>query len=82
MAKRETSEAGLAAAKRTNPLTVADADTSYPDSFLTVEQFELFREVTWRAFGSVSLKQILNSVIFFCRERLLIFVAADLSAKA
>ena len=40
---------GLSAAQRTNPLTVTVADSGYPESALSPEQFELFREATLHA---------------------------------
>ena len=43
--------------KRANPLTMVVAESGYPDSVLTAEQFELFREVTWRALEKESPNQ-------------------------
>ena len=45
-ANTELSGVGLSTAQRTNPLTVIVRDASYPESVLSLEQFELFRETT------------------------------------
>ena len=45
-ANTELSGVGLSTAQRTNPLTVIVTDAGYPESVLSPEQFEPFREAT------------------------------------
>ena len=53
-ANTELSCVGLSAAQRTTPLTVIVAEAGYPESFLSPEQFELFREATLHALDKKS----------------------------
>ena len=48
---------GLTSAQRANLLSMVVAALGYPDSVLTAEQFEPFREVTWRALEKVPPNQ-------------------------
>ena len=45
----ELAGVGLSAAQRTNPLTAIVADAGYPESVLSPEQYEFFREATLHA---------------------------------
>ena len=67
-----------------NPLTIVVDASGCPDSVLTAEQFELFREVTWRAFEKVPPNQWPKFETGYSRRGggVFIFVAADPAAKA
>ena len=61
----EPSGAGLSSAH----LTVVVTASGYPESVLTAEQFELFRENTWRALERVPPNQWPRFETAFCRGR-------------
>ena len=72
----------LWAAQRNNPLTVIVADASYPQSVLSPEQFELFREATLHALDRELVSNWPQFGTSFCRGRVFIFVASNPQAKA
>ena len=78
----ELAGVGLSAAQRTNPLTVIVADSGYPESVLSPEQFELFRKATLHALDKEPASNWPRFETSFCRGRVFIFVASNPEAKA
>ena len=78
----ELAGVGLSSAQRTNPLTVIVADTGYPESVLSPEQFELFREATLQALDKEPASNWPRFETSFCRGGVFIFVASNPEAKA
>ena len=81
-ANMELPGVGLPAAQRTNPLTVIVADAGYPESVLSPEQFELFREATLHAVDREPVSNWPKFETSFCRGGVFIFVASNPETKA
>ena len=78
----ELAGVGLSVAQKTNPLTVIVADTGYPESVLSPEQFQLFREATLHALDKEPASNWPRFETSFCRKGVFIFVASNPEAKA
>ena len=81
-ANTELADVGPLAAQRTNPLTVIVADSGYPESVLSPEQFEFFREATLHGLDKEQASSWQRFETSFCRGGVFIFVALNLEAKA
>ena len=58
------------------------ADAGYPESVLSPEQFELFKEATLHALDRESVSNWPKFETSFCRGGVFIFVASNAEAKA
>ena len=78
----ELAGVGLSATQRTNLLTVIVAESGYPESFLSPEQFELLREATLHALDKEPASNWPRFETSFCKGGVFIFVASNPEAKA